>query len=125
MITIETKGAFKNTDAFLNKISGKSIYSKLENYAYEGVLALQSATPIDSGNTAKAWDFTVEIKKGVATITWTNDHMVDGLPVAILLQYGHATGTGGYVQGYDYINPALKTVFNKIADNVWKAVTEA
>lgn len=88
----------------------------------EGVDALSSATPVDSGFTSESWDFKVEQKGGSHAIIWTNSHIEDGVPIAIILQFGHGTGTGGYVQGQDYINPALRPVFDKIADSVRKAV---
>lgn len=125
MITIESKGSFKKTEAFLEAMTKKSIYGTLEKYAREGVSALESATPIDSGLTANSWNYEITRTRSSYSIVWTNDNLVDGIPVAILLQYGHGTGTGGYIQGEDYINPTLKPIFNKIAQDVWKAVTNA
>jgi len=103
----------------------KELFKSLERYGQEGVAALESATPVDSRKTAASWSYKVTSSKGQHSIEWTNSHVVAGTPVAILLQYGHGTGTGGYVQGRDFINPAMKPVFDKIADNVWKAVTSA
>jgi hypothetical protein len=91
----------------------------------EGVNALASATPVESGLAAKSWGYKVARKGEVYTITWTNSDVEKGFPVAIMLQYGYGTGTGGYVQGHDYINPAIKPIFDKIAAKVWKAVTSA
>lgn len=125
MITFESKGSFKKTDDFLSALSKKNIYANLERYAREGVDALSTATPVDSGLTAASWDYEITSSKGSYSITWLNTNTKDGIPVAILLQYGHGTGTGGFVSGYDYINPALRPLFNKISDNVWKAVTSA
>lgn len=125
MISFELSGSFKNVDAFLAKMSKEDIFAQLNQYGSQGVAALRSATPVDSGETAAAWSYQVKKSRGSYSITWTNSHMAGSAPVAILLQYGHGTGTGGYVQGRDYINPAIKPIFDAIADNVWKAVTSA
>lgn len=124
-ISFESKGSFKKTENFLRKMAQKELFKSLERYGQEGVAALESATPVDSRKTAASWSYKVTSSKGQHSIEWTNSHVVAGTPVAILLQYGHGTGTGGYVQGRDFINPAMKPVFDKIADNVWKAVTSA
>jgi len=125
MISIESKGSFNRMNAFLRKLSEDDMYSRVEKFAKEGVRALASATPIDSGETKTSWNYEITHSKGSWSIAWTNTHSDGGTPVAILLQYGHGTGTGGYVQGRDYINPAMKPIFDKIADDVWKAVTSA
>lgn len=125
MIVVETKGNFKRTEKFLDLMSKSEIYSSLEKYAREGLAALVSATPLDSGKTAAAWGYEVKVTRGSASISWTNSHIVNGVPIAIILQYGHGTRNGGYVQGRDYINPALMPVFDRIADDVWKKVTSA
>ena len=125
MIKIESKGSFKNTESFLKKVSNRSIYNSLDKYAREGVAALKSATPVDSGLTAASWYYKISSTRGSYSITWMNSHTPSGRPVAIMLQYGHATGTGGYVQGRNYINPAIKPIFDRIARDVWKAVTSA
>lgn len=96
----------------------------LDRYAQAGVLALQSATPVESGETAYSWDYKITQKGSTFKITWTNSHVVDGIPIAILIQYGHATRNGGYVEGKDYINPALKPIFDKIAEEAWKEVVD-
>lgn len=122
--SIIQKGDFSKTDRFL-KYAIKSEYTKiLEKYGNDGVKALAQATPIDSGQTANSWNYTIKRYKGGASITWTNSNVVDGVPIAILLQYGHGTGNGGYVEGRDYINPALKPIFDKIANDAWKEVTK-
>lgn len=125
MISFTSSGSFKNTEAFLKKMSRKEMFNSLEASAREGVSALASATPVDSGITAASWSFEIQRSGDSCTIVWTNDHVVDGRPIVIMLQYGHGTGTGGYVQGRDFINPAIKPVFDRIADKVWKAVTSA
>lgn len=125
MISFESSGSFKNTEDFLSKMSRGDILRTLRTYGQMGVNALASATPVDSGLTATSWDFVVESSRGSYSITWVNSHVVNGVPIAIILQYGHGTGTGGWVSGRDYINPAIQPVFDKISDGVWKAVTSA
>lgn len=125
MLTISSKGSFKKTEAFLGRIQKGGLLKSLDAYARVGVEALTSATPIESGETAAAWGYEIYQRGDVVTIAWTNSHIVDGVKIAIILQYGHGTGNGGYIQGRDYINPALAPTFNKIANQVWKAVTSA
>lgn len=124
-ISYKLHGSFKNTNAFLNKMDKGDIFKNLERYAEEGVSALSSATPVDTGLAASSWGYVVEYTKGAFRIIWTNSNIENGFPVAIMLQYGHGTGTGGYVQGQDYINPAIRPIFDKIAERVWKEVTSA
>ena len=124
-VKLESSGSFKNMDKFLRTVSKGDIYRSLDKYARQGVTALSSATPLETGETKNSWGYEVKKSRGAYTITWTNGHTEDGVPIAIILQYGHGTGTGGYVQGRDYINPAMKPIFDSIADNVWKAVTSA
>lgn len=112
-------------ESFLKSISKLDIMGILNSYGQEGVSALSLATPLDTGLAALSWDYEVSRKGGVYSITWTNSDIENGFPVAIMLQYGYGTGTGGYVQGEDYINPAIRPIFDKIADKVWKAVTSA
>jgi Bacteriophage HK97-gp10, putative tail-component len=120
----ESNGSFNNLEKFLKKAMSNDISSVLEKCGREGVSALAAATPLDSGETKNSWSFKVTNTRGAHGITWMNNHKtVDGDPIAIILQYGHGTGTGGYVQGRDYINPAMRPVFDSIADKVWKAVT--
>jgi len=125
MITFKQKGDFKNTETFFTKSRniGSTYMTMLSKYAEEGKAALASATPTDSGETASSWDYIITIKSGRAKITWTNSNDANGIPVAVLIQYGHATRNGGYVQGRDYINPAIKPIFDKIANELWKGVT--
>lgn len=126
MISIESKGSFKNTDAFLERMRRSDIKRALAKYGQEGSWALSRATPVDTGESAQSWDYeVVEEPKRVYSIIWTNNNVVDGVPVVILLQYGHATGTGGYIHGRDFINPAIMPVFDRIAADVWKVVTTA
>lgn len=123
-ISFDFKGDLKNTEKFLTRMSRGDIFTALEKYGNQGVAALSTATPKESGETANSWTFEIKQSRGGATITWLNTHVNNGSNIAILLQYGHGTGTGGYVQGRDYINPALRPVFDKIAEDVWKEVTK-
>lgn len=117
------KGDLKETERFLQNLKKKNFYRNVEKFAQEGVEALSAATPLDSGETSESWGYLIEDKGDTFTITWTNSNVNEGVNIAIILQYGHGTGTGGYVAGQDYINPALKPIFDKIADDVWKEVT--
>lgn len=101
----------------------RDIYKSLEKYGQEGVAALSSATPADTGLASNSWYYTVKVTKNGATITWSNSDVEGGFPVAVMIQYGHGTGTGGYVSGRDYINPAIVPIFDKIAESVWREVT--
>jgi hypothetical protein len=122
-ISIKSKGDFKNLEKLLKKSIGKNYRSILEKYGQEGVRALASATPIDTGETAGSWYYEITQTDNSLSVTWKNSHVERGCNIAILLQYGHATGTGGYVQGRDYINPALQPIFDKLANDAWKEVT--
>lgn len=123
MISLKTTRSGGRIEDFLRKVSRGDIYNGLEALAQQGVTALESATPVDSGLAAGSWSYTITRGKGSARIEWVNSDVENGFPVAIMLQYGYGTGTGGYVQGRDYINPAIQPIFDQIADKVWKAVT--
>lgn len=125
MFSTSSNGSFKNTESFLRSAQKLPIERIIEPYVQAGVDALEAATPSDSGLAANSWGYVIHKSGGVYTITWTNNDVENGFPVAIMLQYGHGTGTGGYVHGRDYINPAIKPIFDKIAEQVWKAVTSA
>lgn len=122
-ITISSKGDFSKTLNFLQKAANIRKVIRLEKYGKMGVDALAQATPKDTGETASSWGYEITETDGSLSIVWTNSHKNNGVPIAIILQYGHATGTGGYVQGIDYINPALRPIFEQIADEAWKEVT--
>lgn len=124
-ISITAKGDLKKTEAFLQRVSKVDVRRILDSAGQMGVKALAAATPRDSGLSANSWGYEVSGGRGGATITWINTDVESGFPVAIMLQYGYGTGTGGYVQGRDYINPAMRPVFDQIAERVWKAVTSA
>lgn len=124
MINIESQGSFENTENFLKRMSRSDIVSVLNRYGNEGVNALANATPTDSGLTAQSWRFEVVKDRGGYSLIFRNTHVHSGRPVAILIQYGHGTGGGGYVQGRDYINPVIRPLFDRIANDVWKEVTK-
>lgn len=125
LIRITSKGDFNRTFKFLKKMQTFEVKQILERYAQMGVSALASATPVDSGQTASCWGYEIEMSGEDATIYWTNTNQNKGVYIAVILQYGHGTGTGGYVQGIDYINPAIRPVFDKIAEEAWREVTSA
>lgn len=125
MISFSLGGSTARTSRFLKRAQTLDPYSGLEGLAQRGVDALRSATPVDSGLTANSWGYEIETSNGSVRISWTNSNQVNGVNIAIILQYGHGTGTGGYVAGRDYINPALKPIFDEIANGVWRKVTSA
>ncbi len=120
---IESSGDFPKTRAWLERLRSDDIYDPLDALAQEGVAALEAATPKKTGLTAASWDYKVERQPGFARISWFNNNEVAGTSVAILLQYGHGTGTGGYVQGEDYINPAMAPLFDAIKKAVMEEVS--
>lgn len=124
MISIRQKGDFSKTLRFLENAKKPLRVSDLEKFGREGVAALASATPVNTGKTANSWYYQIEEKKGSVTISFHNSNIQNGVPIAILLQYGHGTRNGGWVQGRDYINPAIQPIFDKIADLAWKEVTK-
>lgn len=125
MIKFKHKGNFNKLEKFLVYISGANYLNILNKYGQQGVAALSAATPTDSGETADSWGFELEHGTNTTIIRWTNTSTNDGVNIAVLLQYGHGTGTGGYVQGRDYINPAMAPIFDRIAKEAWKEVTQA
>ena len=124
-ISISNSGSFNKTDKFFKKMSENSIYSVLQKYGEIGVAELAAATPVDSGRTSSAWNYRVIIERSNARVQWYNSNENQGFSVAIGLQYGHGTGTGGYVIGRDYINPTMRPIFDKIADQVWNEIVNA
>lgn len=124
MIRVKCTGDFNNTIKFLERARKLSITDILNRYGKEGVKALSDATPKDTGNTSNKWGYEITTGKNRHSITWTNDSINDGVPIVILIQYGHGTKNGGYVSGVDFINPAIRNVMNKIADSIWKEVTK-
>ena len=124
MISFRQKGDFSKLNRYLEKVKAAARLSILDKYGREGVVALASATPTETGKTASSWFYEISHDKGSATITFSNSNINKGVSIAIILQYGHGTGTGGWVEGRDYINPAIQPIFDKIANEAWKEVTK-
>ncbi len=122
MITVESKGNFDNTEKLLKRIKSRDYFKVLDKFGQRGVTALSGATPTRSGKTASSWDYEVLVSGGSVILQWTNSNINNGVSIAIILQYGHGTRNGGYVVGRDYINPAMRPLFDKMADEAWKAV---
>ena len=125
MITFSTKGNFSNTTKFLKNASSGPRIDSFDKYGRQGVKALRSVTPKDSSKTADSWSYKIERKKGVTTIVWSNSHVVDGVNIAVILQHGHATRNGGWVEGIDYVNAAIRPIFEQITESAWKEVTKS
>lgn len=125
MISVKSTGSFKKLESFLQKMSSEDCFKVLDALGQRGVNALASATPVDSGLTSQSWTYEVTHSRGKHGIAWKNTNVHNGVNIALILQYGHGTGTGGWVNGYDYINPAIRPVFDEIADEVWKQVKNA
>ena len=123
MITIRQKGNFDKLTRYLIKTEKALKNIDLNQYGKEGVAALMSSTPVDTGLTANSWYYEIEKSNGRTSISFYNSNVHRGIPIAIILQYGHGTGTGGWVQGRDYINPAIQPIFDSIAERAWKEVT--
>ena len=126
MISFKNKGDFSKTMEFLGRVK-KSVNLRnidLERYGREGVAALSAATPVDTGLTAGSWDYDITHKNGSVTISFLNSNIQNGVPIAIILQYGHGTNNGGWVQGRDYINPAIQPIIDEPLNNIWKEVTK-
>ena len=123
VITLTSKGDFKRVTSWLERIKEIARLGILDKYGKMGVEALSAATPVDSGKTAASWSYSIQNDGSSATITWKNSNINKGVNIAIILQYGHGTGTGGWVQGRDYINPAIQPIFEQLAEEVWKEVT--
>lgn len=123
-ISFRQKGNFSKLTGYLVKAKNAIKISDLDKYGREGVSALSSATPVDTGKTAGSWYYEIENRNGSATISFYNSNIQNGIPIAIILQYGHGTRNGGWVQGRDYINPAIQPIFDKIAENAWREVTK-
>ena len=124
MITFRHKGDFSKVTAYLERAKKGANIRALEKYASEGVAALSSATPKDTGLTSGSWYYEIEEKNGVVRISFCNSNIQNGVPIAIILQYGHGTRNGGWVEGRDYINPAIQPIFDKIINEAWKEVTK-
>ena len=124
MISFRQKGDFSKLTRYLERAKNAIKIGDLDKYGREGVAALASATPVDTGLTANSWYYEIVHSNGSVTINFNNSNIQNGVPIAIILQYGHGTGTGGWVQGRDYINPAIQPIFDKIANEAWREVTK-
>ena len=124
MIGFRQKGDFSKLTSFLEKAKNAVHIGDLDRYGREGVAALASATPVDTGLTARSWYYEIKHEKNSVTISFFNSNIQNGVPIAIILQYGHGTGTGGWVEGRDYINPAIQPIFDKLANDAWREVTK-
>lgn len=124
MVTFRQKGDFSKATRFLERVKEAVGLGLLDRYGQKGVAALSAATPVDSGETGASWDYEIVNRNGSARIMFTNSHIVKGVPIAIILQYGHGTRNGGWVEGRDYINPAIQPIFDELAEKAWKEVTK-
>ena len=125
MIKFEQKGDFKKLNSFLEKSKNVFKVGDLDRYGREGVNALSSVTPRDTGETARSWEYKINRTKDRITIEFHNSNIQNGVPIAVIIQYGHATEDGGYVQGRDYINPVIRPLFDKMANDIWKEVSKS
>lgn len=123
-IKFTTKGNWDKTTRYLQRLETAQAFAVLEKYGQQGVAALSAATPVESSLTANSWTYEIVRKKGYYAIHWHNTNMEDGIPIAVILQYGHGTGQGGYVEGRDYINPAIKPIFDQMVNEIWREVTK-
>ena len=124
MISFRQKGDFSKLNRYLERVKESAKIGVLDKYGREGVAALASATPVETGKTANSWYYEIKRQNGSVSLEFKNSNIKDGVSIAVILQYGHGTGTGGWVQGRDYINPAIQPIFDKIADSAWKEVTK-
>ena len=123
MISFRHKGNFSKFNRYLERAKNVVRVGDLDKFGRQGVAALASATPIDSGQTANSWYYEIERTKGSVSISFHNSNIQNGVPIAIILQYGHGTGTGGWVQGRDYINPSIQPIIDSIVNEAWREVT--
>lgn len=124
MIRFRHKGDFSKTTRYFERVKGALRLGILDKYGKEGVAALASATPVDSGLTASSWYYQIEHRNGSVTISFHNSNIQNGVPIAVILHYGHGTNNGGWVQGRNYINPAIRPIFDKITTEAWREVTK-
>lgn len=124
MITFKQSGDFKKVTSYLERLKECVKIGDLNKFGEQGVAALSAATPVDTGETASSWYYEIKNQNGKATISFCNSNIENGVPIAIILQYGHGTRNGGYVEGMDYINPAIQPLFDQIAENAWREVTK-
>ena len=123
LVVMKQSGSLKNFEGFLYKNRKRRLYQLLNEYGKQGVELLRDATPVDTGKTATGWDYEIEVSSQGVSLYWVNNNVNEGVPIAILIQYCHATRSGSYVQGIDYINPALRPLFESMATKLWKEVS--
>lgn len=123
MITLKQSGDFRKLTSYFERLKETVKLGELDKIGKQGVAALSAATPVDTGDTANSWYYNIENKNGIASINFYNSNIEGGCQIAIILQYGHGTKNGGWVEGTDYINPALEPIFNKLVEEAWKGVT--
>lgn len=123
LVTMKQSGTLKNFEGFLYKNRKRRLYQLLNEYGKQGVELLRDATPVDTGKTATGWDYEIEVNSQGVSLYWVNSNVNEGVPIAILIQYGHATRKGTYVQGIDYINPALRPLFESMGEKLWKEMS--
>ena len=123
LVVMKQSGSLKNFEGFLYKNRKRRLYQLLNEYGKQGVELLRDATPVETGKTATGWDYEIEVNSQGISLYWVNNNVNEGVPIAILIQYGHATRSGSYVQGVDYINPALRPLFESMATKLWKEVS--
>ena len=124
MISVSHKGDFNNLETLINRVLRRDYLNILAEYGRKGVEALKAATPVDTGLTRDSWEYEITANSKKTSIYWTNSNIQNGVPIAIILQYGHGTKNGGYVQGVDYINPALAPIFSQMANEAWRRIVE-
>ena len=124
MISFRQKGDFSKLDHYFERVKEAAKIGVLDKYGQAGVSALSSATPVESGKTASSWYYEIKRQNGSVALEFYNSNVNNGVPIAVILQFGHGTGTGGWVPGRDYINPAIQPIFDKIAEDAWKEVTK-
>ena len=124
MISFRQKGDFSKLDHYFERVKEAAKIGILDKYGQAGVSALSSATPVESGKTASSWYYEIKRQNGSVALEFYNSNVNNGVPIAVILQFGHGTGTGGWVKGRDYINPAIQPIFDKIAEDAWKEVTK-
>ena len=123
MISVKVRGDFEKFDKFMERLASAIKLGKLDRFGRDGVAALQSVTPVDTGNTRDSWSYRIVHQPGRVKIQFLNSNIQNGVPIAIILQMGHGTRNGGWVEGKDYINPAIRPVFDQILEFAWKEVT--
>ena len=124
MIGFRLRGDFSKTNNYLTRVKNAVLFRSLDKYGQQGVAALASATPVDTGLTSRSWYYKIERSTNQIIITYCNSNIQNGVPIAVILQYGHGTRNGGWVEGRDYINPAIQPIFDEIANNAWREVTK-